>query len=172
LEAGTVAGFALTILPATITLIKTFIQRQDLVPTRSSLVGFSLLIVAMCASATALQTPDASHPKAVPTVVLSERDSGTDIDLTSNALLIVKLNSNPSTGYSWTVTGDPSPLKLQKTSFRKNTNKSGIMGASGTATFQLSANSSGIATLTLVYRRSWEYNMPPMKTFTVRVNVR
>ena len=29
-----------------------------------------------------------------------------------------------------------------------------------------------MATLTLVYRRSWEYNVPPIKTFTVRVNVR
>ena len=141
-------------------------------PTRSSLVVVPLLVIVWCASAAALQTSDASHPKAVTSVVLTERDSGTDIDLTANTLLIVKLNSNPSTGYSWTVTGDPSPLKLQKTSFRKSTNKSGAVGASGTATFQLSASCSGIATLTLVYRRSWEYNMPPMKTFTVRVNVR
>jgi inhibitor of cysteine peptidase len=142
------------------------------VPSRSFLAAVTLLIVAAFASATELQTSDASHPKAVPSVVLTERDSGTDIDLTANTLLIVKLNSNPSTGYSWTVTGDPSPLKLQKTSFRKNTNKSGAVGASGIATIQLSASSSGIATLTLVYRRSWEYNVPPMKTFTVRVNVR
>ena len=38
--------------------------------------------------------------------------------------------------------------------------------------FQLSANSAGLATLTFVYRRSWEYNVPPAKTFAIRVNVR
>ena len=104
--------------------------------------------------------------------VLTDQDNGKDIDLTIGSTLLVKLKSNPSTGYNWTVVGEPSPLKLQKTSFRKGTTKGTSVGASGTAIFQLNASSAGLATLTLVYRRSWEYNVPPIKTFAVRVDVR
>ena len=136
----------------------------------------SLLLITVIAIGTASfgqQAASASKVQSASSnVLLTEQDNGKDIDLTIGSTLIVKLPGNPSTGYNWTIVGEPSPLKLQKTSFRKSTNKSGAVGASGTATFQLSASSSGIATLTLVYRRSWEYNMPPMKTFTVRVNVR
>ena len=138
---------------------------------RFPLFALSLFTIATF-GAVAQQAPASSPRKANPGVILTERDSGSDIDLATNTLLIVKLNGNPSTGYAWTVTGDPSPLKLQKASFRKHTTASGAVGASGTASFQFGASSSGMATLTLVYRRSWEYNMPPMKTFTVRVNVR
>ena len=135
-----------------------------------------LLIVALLAISSSLtligQQASSSQGKSPAGVVLTERDNGTDVDLSPNSSLTVKLPSNPSTGYAWTVVGDPSPLKLQKNSFRKGATKSGTVGASGTSVFQLSATSAGMATLTLVYRRSWEYNLPPMKTFTVRVNVR
>lgn len=130
-------------------------------------------VIAVCGASLGQQAASAS--KARPSssnVVLTEQDNGKDIDLTVGGILVVKLPSNPSTGYNWTVVGEPSPLKLQKTSFRKGTTKSTSVGAPGTAILQLSASSSGMATLTLVYRRSWEYNVAPIKTFAVRVDVR
>jgi inhibitor of cysteine peptidase len=99
-------------------------------------------------------------------------DNGKDIDLTTGSMLLVDLPGNPSTGYSWSVAGDPAPLKLQKASFHKGKTHSNAVGAAGTAVFRFSASTSGLANLTLVYRRSWEYNVPPMKTFSVRVDVR
>ena len=107
-----------------------------------------------------------------PSVTVTDHDNGKDIDLPSNQTLIVKLASNPSTGYNWTVLGDPGPLKLQKTSYRKNSKSAQVVGAPGVQTFQFSAGSAGIANLNLAYRRSWEYNTPPVKTFSLRVNVR
>ncbi len=118
------------------------------------------------------QPATAAHTKSSSDVVLSESDGSKDIDLTTGSMLIVKLPSNPSTGYNWTVAGDPAPLKLQKSSFVRSKSKSGVVGSAGTAVFRLSASSAGMATLNLVYRRSWEYNVAPMKTFTVRVDVR
>jgi inhibitor of cysteine peptidase len=142
------------------------------VQVRSLLLALPLLTAFVCHSVLAQQASPPSHARAPAGVVLTDRDNGSDVDLAPNTPLIVKLTSNPSTGYAWAVVGDPSPLKLQKTSFRKGKTKNGTAGASGTAVLQLSANSAGMATLTLVYRRSWEYNLPPMKTFGVRVNVR
>jgi inhibitor of cysteine peptidase len=139
---------------------------------RSSLhVVFFFLLLA-CSCVVAQQAAATSPAKAPSQVVLTDRDNGTDVDLAPNTRLLVKLPSNASTGYSWTVVGDPSPLKLQKASFQNGKTKSGAVGASGTAVFQLNASSAGMATLTFVYRRSWEYNVPPMKTFSIRVNVR
>ncbi len=140
---------------------------------RSSRISIFLLIVG-CAWIVAqqAQSPSTKTKAATPAVTLTEADNGKDIDLTAGTTLIVKLASNPSTGYKWTLVGEPSPLKLQKTSFRQSTSKPGVAGAPGIDVFQLSTNSAGMATLTLVYRRSWEYNVPPVKTFTVRVDVR
>lgn len=104
-------------------------------------------------------------------LTLTDVDNGKDIDLAAGSTLVVKLPSNPSTGYTWTLAGDPSPLKLQKTIFHRNPKDDNAVGAPGTETFQLSAKSAGMAMLTIVYRRSWEYNIPPAKTFAVHVNV-
>jgi len=110
--------------------------------------------------------------KAAPATTITEQDNGRDIDLSAGEMLIVRLPANPSTGYNWSVAGEPAPLKLQKSTFHKKSGNGEAVGASGISVFQLAATSSGIANLTLVYRRSWEYNSPPMKTFAVRVNVR
>jgi inhibitor of cysteine peptidase len=139
---------------------------------RSSLIPIFLLTIAACINLAGQQGATAAPSAAPSGVVLTERDNGTDVDLAPNTPLTVKLTSNPSAGCAWSVVGDPSPLKLQKASFRKGTARSGAVGTPGTAVFQLNASSAGIATLTIIYRRSWEYNLPPMKAFSVRVNVR
>lgn len=132
-----------------------------------------LFFVAAYSASLAQQPASTSKAQpASPKVVLAEGDNGRDIDLTIGSTLLVNLPGNPSTGYTWAVAGDPSPLKLQKASFHKGKKQGGAVGAPGIAVFYFTAKSSGMATLTLVYRRSWEYNVQPMKTFTVRVDVR
>jgi inhibitor of cysteine peptidase len=122
------------------------------------------------ASQAATSSPAAGNMSS--NVTVTDQDNGKDIDLTTGSVLIVKLQSNPSTGYAWTVAGDPSPLRLEKSSYVKNTKASKAVGASGTQVLRLNANSGGMATLTVVYRRSWEYNILPVKTFSLRVNIR
>ena len=134
------------------------------------LVAVAVLSLAVCSPADAWQTGAAKTDSQ--TVTVTDQDNGKDIDLTSGGTLVVKLNSNPSTGYSWAVVGDPAPLKLQKTFFHKNTASAKVVGAPGVQVFRFTANSAGMATLNLNYRRSWEYTVPPAKTFGVRVNVR
>ena len=107
-------------------------SRHSPVVLRSSLVLLSTIAVRIAS----LGQQSASAPKAQissPDVVLTEQDNGKDIDLTIGGALIVKLPSNPSTGYNWTVVGEPSPLKLQKATFRKGKTKDNAVGASGTA---------------------------------------
>ena len=120
----------------------------------------------------AQETHSAAQKAPASVVTISDKDNGTDIDLPQGATLLVKLSSNPSTGYSWAVKGDPSPLKLEKTSVKKGKQSSKKVGAPGVQELRFDATSAGMASLTLEYRRPWEYTASPAKTFSVRVNVR
>ena len=141
---------------------------------RRSMVAAAIFCLGFGIGAEAWQTASAKLPAKAEShaVSISDQDNGKDVDLTSGGTLIVRLESNRSTGYSWTVAGDPAPLKLEKASYRKNTASSKVAGAPGVQVFQFTANTAGMAMLQLIYRRSWEYNVPPAKTFSVRVDVR
>ena len=127
------------------------------------------LAVALCAAAfhAAAQTSASGS-----VVTVTDAENGKTIELSSGETLRVKLPGNPSTGYDWTLDGDPAPLKLIKSFHQANKKTTGMAGAPQTTVFQLSAPSAGAANVTFIYRRSWEYNVAPAKTFNVRVNVR
>jgi len=137
---------------------------------------FNIAVMCLCFGlvAGALQTATSvpATKATAATVTITDKDNGKDVDLTTGGTLIVKLTSNPSTGYAWTVSGDPSPLRLEKTSYVKNSQSAKVAGAPGMQVLRFGANVSGMATLSLIYHRSWEYNVPPAKTFSLRVNVR
>jgi len=121
-------------------------------------------------AAVAQQTADTK--KTQPVVGVHEADNGKDIDITTSQTLRVKLNTIAGTGYAWTLSGDPAPLKLTKSYTQHNNSTARRAGGAQPSVFDLTANSAGLANVTFVYRRSWEYNVPPAKTFSVRVNVR
>ena len=115
----------------------------------------------------------ATHPKSAPsTVIVTDQDNGKDIDLPAGDTLVIRLKSNPSTGYSWAIKDDAAPLRLVKSSTRKNSQASHVAGAPVIQEFRLTAISAGMAPLTLEYRRPWEHGMAPAKTFQVKVNAR
>ncbi len=137
------------------------------------LVRRAFAVVLAFASISAITTLPAADAKNADSVVtVTEADNGKDVDLTTGQTLQVKLKSIPGTGYAWTLDGDPAPLKLTKSFSQRSKNTTGMAGAPQMSVFQLSANSAGVATLTFIYRRAWEYDVAPAKTFSIRVNVR
>jgi inhibitor of cysteine peptidase len=140
---------------------------------RRSILTMVVAVLLSAGHALAWQSAGAPNKAqaATSSVTVSDRDNHTNVDLTSGQTLIVKLPGNPSTGYTWAVSGDPAPLKLTK-QFRLHRKEGSGMGAPQTEVFEFSAVKSGVTTLTLLYRRSWEYNVAPAKTFTLTVQVR
>jgi inhibitor of cysteine peptidase len=153
---------------------QSFFNRRLPLSRWAPMVALALLCVSIGILAEALQTATTSQSTKTSSssVLVTDQDNGRDVDLTTGASLIVKLTSNPSTGYSWALSGDASPLRLVKSTYVKNPPSSKIVGTMGMQVFRLSASAAGMARLKLVYRRSWEYNVPPVKTFSLRVNVR
>jgi inhibitor of cysteine peptidase len=118
------------------------------------------------------QSPGAQHKSTPSVVIITDQDNGKDIDLPAGGTLVIRLKSNPSTGYSWAIKGDPSPLRLVKSSTKKNGQNSHAVGAPVTQEFRLTTATAGMASLTLEYRRPWELAAGPAKTFSVKVNAR
>ncbi len=138
--------------------------------TRIAIVVSALLLSSLMLVAQPPQSPGAQQQSTPSAIAITDQDDGKDIDLPAGDTLVLRLKSNPSTGYSWAIKGDPSPLKLVKNSTKKNDQTSDVPGAPVTQEFRLTAVSAGMASLTLEYRRPWEHDVAPAKTFQVRVN--
>ena len=107
-------------------------------------------------------------------VALSAEDSGGRAELDAGDLLVVTLESNPTTGYAWEVSEVDKAVLAQvgEAEFQEAAQEGEqLVGAPGVQTFRFEA-ARGETTLTLVYRRSWEKDVEPLQTFTVEVVVR
>jgi predicted secreted protein len=120
-----------------------------------------LLITALVSSF--VQRTLAATPQA-----LTEADANHKIVLGIGQDLMVKLESNRSTGYSWSLTESENPIL---TSLGKPTYKisSALPGVGGFETWKLRATKVGRETLKFEYRRPWEKNVSPAKTVLFNV---
>lgn len=107
-------------------------------------------------------------------VQLSDADHGSTVQLATGGQLIVALESNPSTGFSWSV-GEDSDAFLEpqgEPRYVPPGSTTPVAGAPGTEVFTFEAVDEGTARLVLEYRRSFEPDVAPERTFSVTVEIR
>lgn len=101
---------------------------------------------------------------------LREQDSGGSVELQPGEKLEIILDGNPTTGYTWEqTTGDEAVMKLDGALYSSESN---LIGAGGTYLLRFSAIAPGETIITLIYHRSFESGVPPLRTFIVQVTVR
>ncbi len=102
---------------------------------------------------------------------LSESDAGRHVQLKRGDTLIIELQGNPTTGFSWDVASvDAAVLKLEgDPGFEADT--PGLPGSGGTCTFTFKALGSGETKLLMTYQRPWEKDTPAADDFEVTVVV-
>jgi len=108
-------------------------------------------------------------------VNVNEEDDGSQVELEQGQVLVVTLESNPTTGYGWEVVETQESILQQmgEAEFKQSqTGEPPLVGAGGWEIFRFKTISAGKMTLQLVYRRSWEEGVEPLKTFTLQVVVR
>ena len=147
-----------------------FITERKRPMTRIAIVVVHLLLFSLMLVAQPPQSPGAQQKSTSSVIAIADQDNGKDIELPAGDTLVLRLTSNPSTGYSWAIEGDPLPLRLVKSSTKKTGQNGHAIGTPVMQEFRLTAVSAGMASLTLEYRRPWESNVAPVKTFRVRVN--
>ena len=85
-------------------------------------------------------------------------------------VILIALESNPSTGYSWEASYDETRLELVEETYELGEYaKQGLVGAGGTELFRFKALMSGEANITMEYKRPWEEEVLEQKVFTVEV---
>ena len=107
------------------------------------------------------------------TVEVNEDNNGGQIELERGQVLVVSLESNPSTGYRWEPSKNNKSVlqQLGKPEFKASeTSDPPMVGAGGREIFRFKAVSAGQMNLELVYHRAWE-NAEPLKTFSIQVTV-
>ena len=108
-------------------------------------------------------------------VKLDADANGSQTELETGQVLVVTLESNPTTGYQWEVVElDDAILQQQgEAEFQVSDSRDPPPpGTGGTETFRFEAVNAGQTTLKLVYHRSWETDVEPLETFSLQVVVR
>lgn len=129
----------------------------------------SLLLIAACAL-----VDRAGSSAARGSVTITPESAGRTIELRSDQELLVRLPSNPTTGYRWSLpAAPPDVLKLEGTpAFERNPAGAGVVGVPGTEVWRFTPVRKGQQTLLFDYRRPWEADAPPAHqlSFTVAVH--
>ena len=83
---------------------------------------------------------------------------------------IIALQSNPTTGYTWTLSIEPAGVITTK-SKEFIANASDRVGVGGTTSWLLMANRVGSTTLTFHYQRPWETGVKPTREVVYKFKV-
>jgi inhibitor of cysteine peptidase len=92
------------------------------------------------------------------------KDYSAEHTVKSGEEFIIKLESNPTTGYSWHPSFDEAILELISHEFISRTKQ---IGARGEDRFDFKAIKPGITTIKMIYKRSWEKKIQKEKEFFI-----
>ena len=105
-------------------------------------------------------------------VKLSEKDNGKAITVKKGAVIYITLDSNPTTGYEWSIKEMPENILQGGTEeYIQDKLEKGTVGTGGKEIFKFTAQEKGSGTLTLIYEREWEGELPNSKKFSIKINV-
>jgi len=102
-------------------------------------------------------------------LILEQPDSGSDIFLAQGDQLLVRLPSNPSTGFSWGIAGNAPSVLRQVGEPKYEAPAKAMPGAGGTQTFEFRVVGGGGAFLDFIYRRPSDKDTPPARRWGVFV---
>lgn len=105
-------------------------------------------------------------------VTLTSTNNGGKVEVQVSGQIIIKLDGNPSTGYTWEAKDLDATLFKQIGDPVFSSSNPGLVGSGGTLTLTFNALKAGTSPLTLIYHRPWEAGVDPISTFAVTVTVK
>jgi inhibitor of cysteine peptidase len=97
--------------------------------------------------------------------------SGKQVELSVGQSLVVTLESNATTGYSWTLAQNSDDSVLNETGHEYIAPQTTLLGAGGKEEWTFKALKKGTSTISMGYSRPWE-STPPVETFDLTVVVK
>ena len=129
---------------------------------RNQLILASLILILILA--TACTSPQS--------VTLTSADNGGKAVVEAGGQIIIKLDGNPSTGYTWEAKDLDATMFKQAGDPVFSSSNPGLVGSGGTLTLTFDTLKAGTSTLNLIYHRPWESGVEPINTFSVSVTVK
>jgi len=105
-------------------------------------------------------------------VHLTAADNGSEIELEKGDVLVITLEANPTTGYTWDVVKPLDEQVMRQVGKIEFKPESDLIGAGGVQVIQFKIVNAGRVALKLVYHRPWETDVEPPKSFAVQVLAR
>ena len=106
------------------------------------------------------------------TVTLTEGQNGASAELSKSQKLHIRLPVQGGTGFSWQVTRTPSATVRLLSSTTQPAGPGNVPGGPATELFVFEPTGAGAGDIELGYRRPWEKDVAPARTFAVHVVVR
>jgi inhibitor of cysteine peptidase len=106
--------------------------------------------------------------EAISPTYANESNNNTAINVTTGEFLVVSLEGNPTTGYTWEVE-ELNEQVLQQVGDIVSVPESDLMGAPSKQIATFEVVGAGDATINMVYHRPWETDVEPVDTFTLTV---
>jgi inhibitor of cysteine peptidase len=104
-------------------------------------------------------------------VTLPENQNGGSAQISKNQKLHIRLPVQGGTGFSWQLTRTPSaPVRLLSSSTQP-AGRGNVPGGPATELFVFEPTGAGAGDIELGYRRPWEKDVAPARTFAVHVVV-
>ena len=106
-------------------------------------------------------------------ITVTEKDNGGEFELNRGDVLMLKLESNPSTGFSWhIVRNDDRLMELMGKPAYEVPERKPLVGGIEYKIFRFKALTSGTNVLELHYKRIWEKGKEPVQTFMITVKIK
>jgi inhibitor of cysteine peptidase len=105
------------------------------------------------------------------TVTVTDANNQQQINMTTNAILRVRLRAQPGTGYGWQLVQAEKPLLIQVGEPQFERNHDPLLGGDETEVLSFRAERAGETVLKFHYARPWE-KKEPQKVFEIHVTVR
>ena len=105
----------------------------------------------------------------MPPTFLTAADDGSEIELKKGQLLVITLEANPTTGYTWGVAEPLDEQVIRQVGEIEFVPESDLIGAGGVQIIRFEGVGAGRATIKLVYHRPWETEVELTRgTFSVQ----
>ena len=104
---------------------------------------------------------------------LTDKDNGKTVKVAVDGTVILSLESNPTTGFSWTGVDkvDKDILKLERNDYKQNASPAGMVGVGGTTVIVYRALKKGTAKIDLTYMQPWNPDSEFNTNYSVTVEV-
>lgn len=135
---------------------------RNIIIKKIALLSLAMLILAICSVSCSAANK-----------TLTGKNNGDNLNLKINDEIEIKLESNPTTGYSWVLskTVDDTIVSVTGPKFIESDKDEELVGVGGYETFTLKAISSGKTDIILNYEKSWEEGAEPIDTFKITISV-